>query len=50
VDSITNTIIGFIGNEWVAIMQIRGGQQIGLDAMIADNILAQKISTRSDNP
>lgn len=29
-------IIGFIGNELVAIMQIRVGKQIGSDAMIAD--------------
>lgn len=29
-------IIGFIGNELVAVMQIRVGKQIGSDAMIAD--------------
>lgn len=29
-------LIGFIGNEGVAIMQIRVGRQIGSDAMIAD--------------
>ena len=30
------SIIGFIGNEWVAVMQLRVGRQIGSDAMIAD--------------
>ena len=30
------SIVGFIGNELVAIMQIRVGKQIGSDAMIAD--------------
>ena len=29
-------VIGFIGNELVAVMQIRVGKQIGSDAMIAD--------------
>ena len=29
-------MVGFIGNELVAVMQIRVGQQIGSDAMIAD--------------
>lgn len=29
-------IIGFVGNELVAVMQIRVGKQIGSDAMIAD--------------
>ncbi|MCA9883544.1 MAG: cation transporter [Anaerolineae bacterium] len=29
-------VIGFIGNELVAVMQIRVGRQIGSDAMIAD--------------
>jgi cation diffusion facilitator family transporter len=34
-------VVGFIGNEAVAIMQIRVGKRIGSDAMIADGLHAR---------
>jgi cation diffusion facilitator family transporter len=35
------SIVGFLGNEVVAILQIRVGRQIGSDAMIADGLHAR---------
>lgn len=34
-------LIGFVGNELVALMQIRVGQQIGSEAMVADGLHAR---------
>jgi len=38
---IAAAIIGFIGNETVAVLQIRVGRQIGSEAMVADGIHAR---------
>lgn len=34
-------IVGFLGNEFVAVMQIRVGRRIGSDAMVADGVHAR---------